>query len=85
MNSERTFAVRLSGDCSSIGSSSTASSGTDARDRGVTEDGVAPPVGIEEIEAAARRVAPHVNRTPMLDGSELGAGPLWVKAEIPGR
>lgn len=47
----------------------------------MTEGGLVPPVGIEEIEAAARRVAPHVARTPMLDGSELGAGPLWVKAE----
>jgi threonine dehydratase len=47
----------------------------------VTTDQLASPVGIEEIEAAARRVAPHVARTPVLDASELGAGPLWVKAE----
>ena len=36
---------------------------------------------IEEIEAAAGRVAPHVVRTPILDGSVLGTGPLWLKAE----
>ena len=47
----------------------------------MTQGGVASPVGIEEIEAAARRVAPYVLRTPVLDGSALGTGPLWLKAE----
>src|SRR5438105_13299340 len=65
----------------SIGSSSTASSGTDAQDAAMTQDAVASPVGIEEIEAAARRVAPYVLPTPVLDGSALGTGPLWLKAE----
>ena len=36
---------------------------------------------IEEIEAAAHRVEPYVLRTPILDGSVLGTGPLWLKAE----